>query len=115
MNIETIADPAENPKGFAVGTKDDPIEVSVGGQMTVRDQGDINVNSDDPEDDLFITAVPMNKDAVVNVHSEGNLKLDNTREAAGGTGNMNIQNATAGKSIIVEALPQLKKIQIYII
>ena len=105
VKIETIADPETNPEGFAVGTKDDPIEVSIGknGHMTIKDQGDINVNSDDPDDDLYLTAVPTNADAVVNVHSEGNLRLTNTNEAAGGTGNMNIHDATAGKNVIVEA------------
>ena len=39
VNIETIADPEANPEGYAVGTKDDPIEVSIGGQYDHQGSG----------------------------------------------------------------------------
>ena len=70
--------------------------MNVGGHMTVDDQGDIHVTS---TEDLSITA--DTQEGVVNVHSDQGLDLDNTANAAGGTGNMVIQEATAGGSATV--------------
>ena len=90
QNISSGGDTIVNAENGAVGTREDPIEVTVGGHMTVNDQDDIHVTSDV---DLSITA--DTQDGVVNVHSDQDLTLDNTSAAAHGTGDMVIQEATA--------------------
>ncbi|MBR3587110.1 MAG: hypothetical protein IKO00_13900, partial [Oscillospiraceae bacterium] len=90
-NITSGGDTEVNAENGSVGTREEPIDVNVGGHMTVNDQGDIHVVS---TEDLSITA--DTQEGVVNVHSDQDLYLDNTAAAAGGTGNMIIQEATAG-------------------
>ena len=95
-NIKAGNDVYTGVENGTVGTKDDPIKVEVGGHMTVEDEGDIHVTS---QEDLSITA--DTQEGVVNVHSDKNLELDNTPAAAGGTGDMVLQNGTAGANATV--------------
>ncbi len=90
-NITSGGDTTVNAPNGQVGTADDPIDVNVGGHMTVDDKDDIHVTSNE---DLAITA--DTQDGIVNVHSDQDLALDNTSNAAHGTGDMVIQEATAG-------------------
>ena len=67
--VGTIGDPE-------AGTDDEPIKVSVGGEMTVNDQGDVNLVTDD---DLTVTidseegVIHVDGEEDLNVHVEGDI------------------------------------------
>ncbi|MBQ4596421.1 MAG: hypothetical protein IJB14_05560 [Firmicutes bacterium] len=82
----------EAPNG-AAGTSESPIEVNVGGHMTADTKDDIHVESDE---DLSITA--DTQDGTVTVSTDGDLVLDNTANAAHGTGDITVYAEAGGNA-----------------
>ena len=85
------------PNG-AAGTEEDPIEVNIGGHMTADTRDDIHVTSGE---DLSITA--DTQDGTVTVRTDGDLVLDNTADAAHGTGDITVYAKAGGSAKVTIA------------
>jgi hypothetical protein len=97
-NITSGNDTVINVPNGAAGTAEDPIEVNIGRHMTADTRDDIHVTSGE---DLSITA--DTQDGIVTVRTDGDLKLDNTADAAHGTGDITVYAQAGGSAEVTIA------------